>query len=314
MTLPHSQRASTQRFLITGGTGFIGYQLIDSLLSAGHQITVLTRNITRATHLFKDQVRYINALTDTHVTESFDIIINLAGVPILGPRWTTKRRAKIWESRIDLTNMLVQWLANVTHKPKLLISASAVGYYGIQDRDDDTSLTEISPPQNRFTSTLCQAWEDAAHSANKYGVSVVCMRLGVVFGKQNALPMMLLPIKLCLGGRLGHGTQWLSWIHIDDVIQAIQHLLQRSENCLPIAPVYNLVAPEPVRQLTFTKIAARIYHRPALLPIPAFLVRALLGAQSELLLEGQRVIPQQLTMENFQFNYPTIEKALENLR
>ena len=163
----------------------------------------------------------MSELPTTHV---IDVMINLAGARVQGWRWTTARKSFLRLSRIGLTQNLVHWIANAKHEPRLLISASAIGYYGIQQEGDDTNLTEASPAQPIFMSELCQDWEGAAHQARADGVRVIVMRLGLVLGDHGSLSMMLLPIRNCLGGPLGSGKQWLSWIHVHDVVRGIAHL------------------------------------------------------------------------------------------
>ena len=295
--------------LITGGTGFIGRQLIERLLAEGHQITVVTRDPARSTHAHPS-VRYVGLSNlGTSVLDkfdTFDIVINLAGAPIIGPRWTAARKATLMQSRVGTTQALVDWMHRATHKPKLFISGSAIG--------DDRGLDETAPNQAIFMSSLCQAWEATARAAEKDGITVTCVRLGVVLGKANALPMMLLPIKLGVGGRLGRGTQWLSWIHIEDAVSALIHLVSRVDTPDALAPTYNLVSPQPVQQIEFARVAAQVHHRPALLPTPAWPMKILLGEQADLLLEGQRVLPQQLLSEGFAFKYADLQGALVSLK
>ena len=308
-------QSDSMNILITGGTGFIGRQLIERLLAEGHQVTVLTRQPARSNHAHPS-ISYVglNDLSAMSTTGTFDIVINLAGAPIIGPRWTAARKATLMQSRVGTTQALVDWLHRAEHKPKLFISGSAIGYYGIQAVGDDRGLDETAPSQAIFMSTLCQAWEAAARAAEQDGITVTCVRLGVVLGKANALPMMLLPIKLGVGGRLGRGTQWLSWIHIEDAVSALMHLVSRFDTPDMLAPTYNLVSPQPVQQIEFAQVAAHVHHRPALLPTPAWPMKILLGEQADLLLEGQRVLPQQLLSEGFAFKYADLQGALLNLR
>lgn len=305
----------TQQVLVTGATGFIGQRLVRALLADGQQVIVLARTPDKAALLFKGKIRCIASMQELPADHPLDVVINLAGARILGWRWTAARRAILRDSRIALTRSLVEWIAKAAHKPRLLLSASAIGYYGIQAQGDLSELTEASPPQAIFMSQLCQDWEAAAQEARACGVQVACMRFGVVFGTQGALPMMLLPIRLGLGGRLGSGTQALSWIHVEDVLRGMAHLWQHSEQ--PEGPkadgAYNFTAPESVSQLQFNRIAAAVLHRPCVFPTPAFPMRLALGEQANLLLEGQKVVPARLLAENFTFAFPTVQSALGNL-
>ena len=303
--------------LVTGGTGFIGQLLIRSLLADGKSVTLLTRSPKSAAWQFDGKVCCISSMSELPATRTFDIIINLAGARILAWRWTAARKTFLRKSRIDLTQTVIDWIAVAQHKPKLFISTSAIGFYGIQRQGDDTRLTESSPPQSIFMSQLCQDWEAAAQRASNYGVHVIVMRLGLVLGRQGALPMMMLPIKLGLGGPLGGGRQWLSWIHIHDVIRGIAFLCNTSAQKKPASEAvdaYNFTTPEPVTQKQFSQTAAKVHHRPCLFPTPGFPMRLALGEQSDLLLEGQRVVPARLQASGFTFAYPDLRIALENLK
>jgi hypothetical protein len=301
-----------QQILVTGGTGFVGQHLIKALQSDGHQISVLTRNVNKAQALFKQSVQVVTDLNQ--LKQPMDVIINLAGARILGQRWTKARKAELYKSRVGLTEQLIAWIAQTPTKPKLLLGASAIGYYGIQAQGDNRDLTETSPPQAIFMSELVQAWEQANAQAGQYGVKVAVMRFGLVLGTDGgALPMMLLPIKLGLGGKMGSGQQWLSWIHIEDLVRATAHIATLNLNSEAHFTPYNFTSPQAVRQAEFTQIAAKLLHRPAFLPAPAFPVRLLLGEQADLLLEGQKVRPQALLSSHFQFRYPNLTDALQAL-
>ncbi len=299
-----------QQILVTGGTGFVGQHLIKALQTNGHHISVLTRNANTAQALFNPAVQVVTDFNQ--LQQPIDVIINLAGARILGQRWTTTRKAELYRSRVGLTDKLVAWLAQTPQKPKLLLGASAIGYYGIQAQGDNRALSESSAPQAIFMSELVQAWEQANAKASQYGVTVAVMRFGLVLGKDGgALPMMLLPIKLGLGGKMGSGQQWLSWIHIDDLVRAVAHISALSLASAASFTPYNFTSPEPVRQAEFTQTAARLLHRPAFIPLPALPVRLVLGEQADLLLEGQKVLPQALLDTHFSFSYPALNSALQ---
>lgn len=312
---------AAQSVLVTGATGFIGQRLVRALLKDGHQVTVLTRRPEQAASMFDGKVRCIASMTDLPASCRIDVIINLAGARILGPRWTDKRKTELRQSRIGVTKSVVDWIAKATHKPALLLSGSAIGYYGIQDIGDQTVLDETAASQPMFMSDLCREWEDAAKAAAAHGVRVECMRFGLVLGRQGALPLMLMPILLGVGGRLGSGRQWLSWIHVEDVLGGIAHLWKQAEmdpvpgaRTLGHIGVSNFTAPECVSQKTFSETAARIWKRPCFFPTPGGPVRLALGEQADLLLEGQRVFPARLQREGFLFRYPELAQALQSLK
>ncbi|MCU6498111.1 TIGR01777 family oxidoreductase [Rugamonas sp. A1-17] len=300
--------APERSFLVTGATGFIGQRLVRALLRDGHRVTVLTRQARQAAWLFDGRVDCVDSMAKLPVSRRIDVVINLAGARILGWRWTAARRAALRASRVGLTNNLVAWIAAAEHKPAQLISASAIGYYGTQRRGGDTVLTESDGPQPMFMSDLCREWELAAQGAAAHGVRVACTRFGLVLGTQGALPMMLLPIKLGLGGPLGGGTQWLSWIHVDDVIGGIAHLCRSGEE-----GAFNFTAPESLTQAQFNRVAAGVLHRPYGFPTPGWPMRLMLGEQSDLLLEGQRVAPARLLASGYAFRHPQLEGALRSL-
>lgn len=307
---------SSERVLVTGATGFIGQRLVRALLADGQHVTALTRNPEQANRLFAGKVQCISSMRDLSPSHRIDVVINLAGARILGWRWTAARKAVLRKSRTDLTDSLIEWIAKAERKPKLLLSASAIGYYGIQKQGDDTELTEDSPPQSIFMSQLCQEWEAAAQSARAHGVRVVCMRFGLVLGHEGALPMMMLPVRLGLGGPLGSGRQWLSWIHVHDLLRGIAHLWQLNAQDGPKDQghdAYNFTAPEAVSQREFSQTAAQVIGRPSFFPTPAFPMRLMLGEQADLLLEGQRVKPSHLQADGFVFAYPQLRTALESL-
>jgi uncharacterized protein (TIGR01777 family) len=301
--------ADTERgFLVTGATGFIGQRLVRALLCDGHRVTVLTRQARQAAWMFDGRVECVTSMDRLPTSRRIDVVINLAGARILGWRWTAARRAALRKSRVELTRRVAAWIAAAEHKPALMLSASAIGYYGIQRRGDDTPLTETDGAQAMFMSDLCREWEQAAQGAAAHGVGVACMRFGLVLGTQGALPMMLLPVKLGLGGPLGGGTQWLSWIHVDDLIGGIAHLCRTGGS-----GIYNFTAPESLPQAQFSRVAAKVLRRPYGFPTPGWPMRLMLGEQADLLLEGQRVAPERLKGSGFAFRYPHLEDALRSL-
>jgi len=301
-----------ENVLITGATGFIGKLLVATMLKQGKQVTVLTRNTRQASAMFGGKVHCVSSMKELPIDQKIDVIVNLAGARILGARWTEHRKSVLRLSRVGLTKSVVDWIARAQIKPRLLLSASAIGYYGIQAQEDDTPLTEDSKPQAIFMSQLCQEWEAAAGAASEYGVQVRIMRFGFVLGKQGSLPLMMLPVRLGLGGALGSGRQWLSWIHVEDILKGMTFLWDQPDLSQPVL-AFNFTAPQVVRQKQFMQIAAQILHRPCFIPTPAWPIRLLLGEQADLLLEGQHVMPAALEKMGFQFAFPELKAALKNL-
>ena len=295
------------KILITGGTGFIGRALTKSLLNQAHEVSVLSRNPASVEKLFGHRVHSVNHFRQIDAETAFDVIINLAGAPIFGARWTQQRKKIIRDSRIGLTEALLSAIDRMTVKPKLLISGSAIGYYGDQG---DGILTERSSPRVDFSHTLCADWEAAALKAEEFGTRVCLMRTGLVIGPNGGLlQRMLLPFRLGLGGRIGSGKQWMSWIHLHDWIKIAERMISDSS----MQGVYNATAPNPVTNAEFTEILANGLHRPALLPVPGGLLKILLGEMSELLLASQRVLPERLLTRGFEFEYSDFAEAIDQV-
>jgi uncharacterized protein (TIGR01777 family) len=301
-----------QRLLITGGTGFIGQLLCEALLRQGHEITLLVRDPLKAAHQFQGKAHCVTTLADLSRDTEFDVVVNLAGERVLGPRWTAKRRDRLVASRVNTTQAIVAWIAGASRKPRLMISASAIGYYGVQRPADTTALTEDSQPQHDFLSKLCQAWEGAARNLTQYGVALAVLRFGLVLGHQGALPRMSLPFKLGLGGPIGSGRQMVSWIHVEDLVGVIAWLMAIPDSHA-VEGTYNLTAPQAVTQKEFAKTLAGVVHRPAIARVPGVVVRCALGAQAMLVLEGQRVYPARLVQGGYRFRFPELEPALRDL-
>jgi len=292
--------------LITGGTGFIGGHLVDALLQRQHSVTLFCRDIEKARARYGERVDYIHSFRA--ITTSIDAVINLAGEPIMGGRWTKKRKAELRSSRIGVTRHLNKWISETDKPPTIMISGSAIGYYG--NYPEDKPLDEGAHSRNCFPSRLCNEWEFEALKVRALGTRVCLLRTGVVLDKNaGALQKMWLPFSLGLGGKVASGRQWLSWIHIDDMVSAIIHILETPS----IEGAVNATAPEPVVYDTFTKMLAKKMSRPHIFPMPSFVLKLLFGDASQLLIEGQRVIPKALTESGFRFRYQSLEAALENI-
>ena len=298
-------------YFITGGTGLIGTALIDSLRSTPARFTVQTRNISKAKLKLGSDITYIEDPESLPSDSYFDYVINLAGEPIADRPWTTRRKLQLWQSRVELTNHLVTWLHKLDKPPKALISGSAVGWYGDAQ---DNELNESSPPHDEYTHQLCDAWEKAALKAVSLGTRVCLIRTGLVLSANGGfLKRLLFPFKLGLGARLGRGDQYMSWIHIEDMVRAIRFLIEQDEASNPLSGVFNLTAPYPVSNAEFTQSLAKQLNRPSFMVAPAFIMKALLGEMSRLLLTGQRVLPANLEQAGFQFSYQHLKDALENV-
>ena len=292
---------------ITGGTGLIGRALCRALLTEGHQITVLSRQPETVPVLCGANVAAMATLDEWKHTLKFDAIINLAGEPIADKHWSVQQKKRLWDSRVTLTEKLVQCISATERKPAVFLSGSAVGYYGDKGNFE---LNETAPCGEDFSAHLCAAWEKAALHSKLPGVRVCLLRTGLVLSKQGGLlQRMLLPFKLGLGARLGNGEQWMSWVHIDDYVNMLLRLLHDSS----LQDAYNMTAPNPVTNATFTRQLARTLRRPAIIMAPKTFLKWVLGERSELLLGGQRVLPAKFQTVNFQFRYPTLDAALAHL-
>ena len=295
---------SGQSVLVTGGTGFIGRPLVHLLVQQGFRVTVLSRQGHSKT-LLPASVRCITSLCHLEGDAQIPIVINLAGEGIADRRWTARRRKQLFDSRIGLTESLFHSFES-RPAPDILLSASAIGFYGSHQ---DEWLDEQGKIQHGFAHHLCYEWELAATAFEALGTRVCQLRFGVVLGPNGGmLKRLLTPFRLGLGGRLGHGRQWLSWVHREDVIAAIMFCLSHQTLSGPV----NVTAPQPVRNRDFTRSLAKLLKRPALLPMPEPIVQLLFGEMGEeLLLSGQRVVPGVLESSGFSFRYRELDQALK---
>ncbi len=293
---------------MTGGTGFIGRPLADTLTGRGHVVTVLSRR-----HVLPSDenghVRLVHwqgpaADIPDEALAGVDAVINLGGESIGSGRWTSARKDRIFESRILTTRRLVAKIAAAATKPKVLVSASAIGYYGAHG---DEELNEASPPGNDFLAIVCSHWEDEAKAVIKYGVRLALIRIGVVLGHGGgALSRMALPFRLFVGGPVGSGRQVLSWIHRDDLVALICHAVENEHVSGPI----NATAPNPVTNRQFARVLGRVLRRPSVFPTPGLALRLALGEMADLALTGQHVLPKRALEYGFTFKYTELEGAL----
>jgi uncharacterized protein (TIGR01777 family) len=296
------------KILVSGASGLLGSDLVAVLRAMGHEVSRLVRDEARA----EVGDAFWNPMAgeiDSTALQGCDAVVNLAGESIAAGRWTTAKKARIRESRVVGTRTIARALAQATRRPKTLINASAVGFYG--NRGDEL-LDESSPPgRDDFLSEVCQAWEAATEPAAQAGVRVVTQRFGVILsGQGGALKKMLLPFRLGLGGKIGSGRQWMSWVSLDDALAATLHCLRTESLHGPV----NVVAPQAVTNLEYTKTLGRVLSRPTIFPMPALAARAAFGQMADaLLLAGQRVQPARLSGSGFAFRYPNLEQALRHV-
>lgn len=290
--------------LITGGTGLVGRPLCRQLLAAGHRLTVLSRRPERVPQLCGDAVTGVARLGQIPADTVYDAVINLAGEPIAERRWTARRKQQLRQSRIDLTGELVEFLSRCGRPPATLISASAIGFYGDQG---DHPLDEEDDAVNDFAHRLCRDWERQAQRAEAFGVRVCIVRIGLVVAADGGfLGRMALPFRLGLGGPLGSGEQWMSWVHRQDLLGMLEFLLHHEV----LSGVFNATAPHPVTNREFSLQLAEQLRRPAMLRVPGFVLQAGLGEMSSLLLGGQRVLPRRLQLAGYNFRYQYLQEAL----
>ncbi len=300
-------KSSPRNVLISGATGFVGGHLVRTLIASGDSVTVLTRERDRALDRFGPHVRIVTNLNDIGRDTRIDAMVNLAGARILGTPWTQRRRQALVQSRVRTTRALVELCARLERAPRVFISASAVGYYGVRGEEQ---LDEQGTPQPIFQSELCQRWEEAASGAEAFVPRVVKLRLGVVFGRDGgALPSLAMPVRLGAGAVLGSGKQWVSWIHIEDLVRLIGFVLESSS----LRGAVNAVSPNPATHQQVQQALGRALHRPIWMRVPAFAVRPALGEMAQLLVDGQRVLPARALAAGFDFNYPELGAALGDL-
>lgn len=295
------------KVLVTGTSGLIGSALVPSLTTEGHTVTALVRHSIAPARkeLYWNPAE--NLIDETHL-EGFDAVVHLAGENIAARRWSDAQKKRIRDSRVNGTRLLAETLAKLLHPPRVLVCASAIGFYG--DRGDEI-MTEESAPGAGFLSDTCREWEAASDAAGQKGIRVVRLRFGVVLSpKGGALAKMLLPFKMGVGGKIGSGRQYMSWIALDDAVSAIHHAIANKSLTGPV----NVTAPQAVTNAMFTMTLGKVLSRPTIFPLPAFAARMAFGEMAdELLLASTRVQPRKLSASGYSFRYPTLEGALRHL-
>lgn len=297
------------KIAIAGGTGFVGRALTKYLLKRGHEVIIFTRKIL---HSNDENLTYMQMFTNyaelLPILDGLDAIINLAGESINSGRWTSKRKQLIVNSRVKTTKEIVRIIQRTPVKPKVFINASAVGFYGTSTTATFTEADEVDG--NDFLATTVRKWENEAQQATVDGVRTVYCRFGIILDKlEGALPKITLPYQLFCGGTIGSGQQWVSWIHIEDVVRGISFLIENNQ----INGAVNFTSPNPETMKNFGKILGRTLKRPHWLPVPEFILKILLGEMSMLVLKGQKVLPAKLETHGFSFSYPTLETAFSDI-
>ena len=298
------------KIIITGGTGLIGGALAEDLAMDGHEVIVLSRSSKRANNI-SPGIRSAKWDGRTaqgwgHLAESAGAIVNLAGENVGAGRWNAQRKRVIIESRLNAGAAVMQAIRQAENKPGMVLQASGVGYYGISDT---ASFGENAVPADDFQGRICQDWEASTQPVEELGVRRVVTRSGVVLSvRAGALPRMLLPFKLFVGGPLGSGRQWLSWVHLEDEVRALRFLIDNPE----ARGVFNISA-QPVTNRQFAQALGKAMHRPAFIPVPAFVLRFLFGEMSTMILDGQRVSSQRLLDHGFNFRFPDIDSAFKDI-
>lgn len=299
-----------QQILVTGGTGFIGKPLCQSLIDDGHNVTILTRDSQKAAQHFNGNIRFVESIESLNEKEHFDVIINLAGEGV-AQRWNEKSKQEILNSRLRITHALIDYLNRAEKLPEIFIHASAIGVYGLSDEQvfDEDSILKKTPES--FSEEICFQRENSLDPIRNMPIRLCNIRIGLVMEKDGGvLGKLLFPFEFGMGGKVGSGKQWMSWIHRQDMLGILYFLINNKE----CEGTYNATAPQPERQQDFARILAKAMHRPAFMPLPAFAVKTLFGRMGEeFLLSGQKVLPKHLLDEGYNFQYPDLASTFEDI-
>ncbi len=303
------------KIAITGATGFVGSRLVEKAEAEGHQVIALLRNPAKLRQVFPEE-RFPNVIGVAYTPKEpgpwqaaiagCGGVVNLAGEPLFGARWTPERKQEILASRQRGTREIVSAIAKADPQPAVLVNASAVGYYGTSET---TTFDEASPAGTDFLAQVCQAWEAEAQKVKVTGTRLVILRFGIILAMGGAIAQMITPFKLFAGGPIGTGRQWFSWVHREDVVNLIFYALTHPE----VEGVLNATAPNPVQMAQFCQSLADVLDRPSWLPVPGFALELLLGDAAKVVLEGQKVLPKQSQACGFVYQYPTLNPALEQI-
>ncbi|MCA0971823.1 TIGR01777 family oxidoreductase [Halobacillus litoralis] len=295
--------------VVTGGTGFVGSELTRQLVNEGHHVYILTRSPDQ--HTDTENVTYVGWLKDSFnpaaALPTIDAIVNLAGESLNSGRWTDERKESILNSRIQATEGVLDLIEQLDPKPEVLVNASAVGFYG--QSKTKTFTEETTEPGRDFLADVVEKWEETASRAKEYGVRTTYIRFGIILGDEGALQKMILPYQFMIGGNLGSGEQWMSWIHIDDVVGLIQFTIHNKDVEGPV----NGTAPNPHRNKDFGRTLGKVLNRPHWIPAPSPALKLALGEMSTLLLDGQSVIPKKAIEHGYNFKYPELKPALDSI-
>lgn len=299
------------KIAVTGATGFVGRALVQQLIAEKEQVLVLTRNPDKAKRIWPSGVEIVGYSVTTGGEWQRQIsgcsgVVNLAGAPIAEERWTAERKQILRDSRILGTEKIVEAIAAADPKPQVLVNTSAIGYYGTSETAE---FDETSPAGDDFLAQLCVEWEQSAQAVSEYGVRSVILRFGIVMGDGGAIAKMIPPFKMFAGGPIGSGQQWFSWIHIDDLVNLILFALRQPQ----MQGTFNATAPNPVRMNDLASIMGNILNRPSWLPVPSFVLDALLGDGAQVVLEGQKVLPKKTLDSGFKFQHPNPKEALRKV-
>ena len=302
-------------FLITGGTGLIGREFIryrQSAYAGQDFFYVLTRQkaLVYGENHESSQIMYIADLKEIPIEVHVEVVINLSGEPVAAKRWSRKRKAALNDSRIGVTQRVIDWMKTCDRLPHVMLSGSAVGWYGdsgAEDLDESSRFDELKAPQD-YAHQLCEHWEKTAMAAEALGVRVCILRTGLVLAKNAGfLAQMILPLKLGVSGPIGSGRQYMSWIHLDDMVLMMDRLIDNGQG------IFNCTAPEPTTNSEFTKSCAKVLHRWPIFFVPSWVLKLILGELSGMLLTGQKVLPRRILNDHYQFKYPSLDQALESV-